>query len=450
MSENRPIVKNEISDSKGENSDGFGSRLGYVLATLGMSVGVGAVWRFPMMTGQYGGGAFVLAFAIITIIIVIPAGWAESAFGRKYGKSVVGALSEAAGPKGKFFGYLMSIIPVGLLAYYPAIMATIVMYIFYTLAGAPFLSNVEAFYQQVNNNRMATFLLVIVINLVTAAISTKGIKQGVEKVCKVMLPLMIIFALIVSIRVLTLDGIGVGVAYYLRPDFSMLKDVNLWVAAAGMAIFAVGLGPGFLLTYGSYVDKKSDIATDFITVNIAQLLTCILCGFAIIPAVVLFGLDLNAGKGLLFQSLPLVFSQIPGGMLWFGLFMVALLFAGLSTTISLMELPVASFRDGMNISRNKGILIVLIISTVVSIPCIWNDQFFAFFDNLMGNIGYCISAAGLATYLAWKVGAKKVREEWYNPTSAIKYGAWVDFLYKYVSVPALIYFSVISVISLFK
>lgn len=450
MSDNSSVTKNSVSDSEMEKSDGFGSRVGYIFATLGMSVGVGAVWRFPMMTGQYGGGAFVLAFIIITIIIVIPAGWAESAFGRKYRKSVVGTLSEAAGAKGKVFGYFMSIIPIGLLAYYPAIIATIVMYIFYTLTGASFLSDVEGFYEQVNNNRMATFLLVIGINLLTAYISTKGIKQGIEKVCKIMLPLMLIFALIVSVRVLTLEGIGVGVEYYLKPDFSMLTDVNLWVAAAGMAIFAVGLGPGFLLTYGSYLDQKADIATDFLLVNVAQLFTCVLCGFAIIPAVVLFGLDPTAGKGLLFQSLPLVFSKIPGGMIWFGLFMVALFFAGLSTTISMMEIPVASFRDGLNISRNKGILLVLGISTIVSIPCIWNDQFFAFFDNLMGNIGYCIAAAVLAFYLAWIVGAKKVREEWYNPTSAIKYGSWIDFLYKFVSVPAFIYFSIVAVISLFK
>lgn len=447
MSENNPVT-NEVKDAK-ETRDGFGSRLGYIFTTLGMSVGVGAVWRFPMMTGQYGGGAFVLAFIIITVVIVLPAGWAESALGRKYGKSVVGTLSEVAGKKGRIFGYFMSLIPIGLLAYYPVIIATVVMYIFYTIAGAPFLSNAEGFYNQVSGNRIAIFLIVLAINLLTAFISMRGIKQGIEKVCKVMLPLMLVFALIVSVRVLTLPGISVGVEYYLKPDFAMLKDINLWVAAAGMALFAVGLGPGFLLTYGSYLDKKSDMATDFLVVNIAQLFTCILCGFAIIPAVVLFGMDPNIGKGILFQSLPLVFSKIPGGMIWFGIFMVALFFAGLSTTIAQMEIPVSSFMDDLNVSRKKGILMVLVSSTLLSIPCIWNDTFFAFFDNLVGNVFYTITAGVLAIFLAWVVGAKKIREEWYNPTSAIKYGSWVDFLYKFVAVPAFIYFSVVAVISLF-
>ena len=443
------MTENNQGTSNVDNRETWGSRVGYIFSTLGMAVGVGAVWRFPMMTGQYGGGAFVLAFIIITIIIVLPAGWAESALGRKYRKSVVGTLSEVAGKKGKVFGYLMTFVPIGLLAYYPAIIAIIVTYIFATLAGAPFLSDVTGFYEQVNDNRILIFLLVLAINLLTAFISSRGIKKGVEKVCKFMLPLMLIFALIVSIRVLTLEGISVGIEYYLRPDFSMLKDIKLWVAAAGMALFAVGLGPGFLLTYGSYLDKKADLATDFLTVNIAQLLTCLLCGFAIIPAVVLFGLDPTAGKGILFQSLPLVFSKIPGGMIWFGLFMVALFFAGLSTTIAQMEIPVASFMDDLKVSRNKSILIVLVSTTVLSIPCIWSDAFFAFFDNLVGNVFYCITAAVVALFLAWFVGAKKIREEWYNPTSSLQYGKWVDVLFKFIAVPAFAYFAVVAVTSMF-
>src|SRR5699024_6069450 len=124
------------------------------------------------------------------------------------------------------------------------------------------------------------------------------------------LPTMLILILLVCVRVLSLDGISEGVKFYLEPDFSQLKSVELWMSAAGMALFAVGLGPGFLLTYGSYLDKESDLATDFLTVIISQLLICLLCGFAIIPAVVLFGIDpLSGGTGLLFQSLPLVFSE---------------------------------------------------------------------------------------------------------------------------------------------
>lgn len=443
MAENNLLV-NQTADR-----ETWGSRVGYIFSTLGMAIGVGGVWRFPMMTGRYGGGAFVLAFFTITIIIVLPAGFAESALGRKYGKSVVGTLAEVAGKKGSVFGYFMSAVTIGLSAYYPIILAMVVMYIFYAAAGAPFLADLTGFYEQVNDQRVVIFLIVVGIKLVTAFISTKGIQKGVERVCKIMLPLMMLFTLIVSIRVLTLEGISVGVKYYLQPDFSMLKSLELWMAAGGMALFAVGLGPGFLLTYGSYMDKKADLATDFLTVNIAQLLTCIMCGFATIPAVVLFGLDPNAGKGLLFQSLPMVFSKIPGGMIWFALFMIALFCSGLSSTIAQIELPAASFMDGLKVSRKKAVVITTISSILLAIPCIWSEAFFAFFDNLIGNVFYSITAGVLAIFLAWFVGAKKIREEWYNPTSAIKYGPWLDGLYKFVAVPAFIYFSVVAIMSLF-
>jgi NSS family neurotransmitter:Na+ symporter len=129
--------------------------------------------------------------------------------------------------------------------------------------------------------------------------------------------------------------------------------------------------------------------------------------------------------------------------------MVALFFAGFSTTIAQMEIPVISFMDSFGVSRKTAIAMVVVISSLLAIPCVWNDAFFSFFDNLVGNVLYCITAGGLALYLAWVVGAKKIREQWYNPTSAIKYGPWVDVLYKFIAVPALVYFAIMAVISMF-
>lgn len=429
--------------------DGFGSRIGYILSTLGMSVGVGAMWRFPMLTAQYGGGAFVLAFIIISIVAVIPAGWAESALGRKYKMSAVGTLNQVAGKKGKIFGYIMAATPLGLMFYYPVIMGTVLIYMFYTVKGAPFLADAAGFYTQVNNNRIAIYVCVAAIIIVTAIISLRGIQKGVEKCCKILLPLMFLFLVVICVRVFTLDGITAGLDYYLSPDLSQLANVDLWMAAAGMALFAVGLGPGYLLTYGSYLSDKADLATDFLTVNVTQLLICVLCGFATIPAVVLFGLDPTAGKGLIFQSLPLIFSELSGGMIWFFMFMLALFFAGLSTTLSMMEIPVSCLMDGLKWSRPKSIAVVTVISCLGAIPCVWSDAFFTFFDNLIGNVFYCVTAAVIALFLAWFIGAKKIRTEWYNPTSAVKWGAWVDVLYKFVAVPAFAYFAITAILSLF-
>ena len=197
------------------------------------------------------------------------------------------------------------------------------------------------------------------------------------------------------------------------------------------------------------MDKDTDVAGDFLTVNLAQLATCLICGLAFVPSAILFGLDLTAGKGVLYQTLPLVFEKLPGGMLWFGVFLVALLFAGLSTTMGQMEIFVSNIIDALHISRTKAVTIVSVLAILIAIPCVWNDAFFSFTDNLIGNVMYCISAAVISVFLGWVIGAKKIREEWYNPTSRIKYGSWVDIIFKFISVPAFIYFGITAIMSLF-
>lgn len=434
------------SNAKG---DGFGSRIGYIVSTLGMAVGVGAMWRFPMKTALNGGGAFVIAFVIICLLVVIPAGWAESAAGRHYGLSAVGMFEKICGKPGKVFGILMALTPLGLMFYYPIIMSNVVVYLGYLFKGAPFATDPNFYADVVNPNKFLTYAIVVAIILLNAFISMRGVKGGVEKICKIMLPLMFIILIVIAIRVFTLDGIATGIEYYVKPDWSQLASGTLWMEAAGMALFAVGLGPGYLLTYGMYVDKDADIATDFVTVTVVQTFICVLCGFAIIPAISMFGQEVVADKGLIFQILPFVFNHFSGGLVMFGLFMLALFFGGLSSTIAMLEIPVACLVDSFGVGRKKAIGILTAICCLGAIPCIWNDAFFAFFDNLIGNVFYCTTAAVVALILAWYVGAKKIREEWYNPTSAIKYGSWVDWLYKIVACALLCYFAITAILSLF-
>lgn len=429
----------------------WGSRIGYVFSTLGMAVGVGALWRFPMMTGQYGGGSFVLAVILITLIIAMPVGWAESALGRKYQTSEFNILSQLFGKFGRAFGYFLLIIPVGLLAYYPIVLVVGAIYLFYTIfGGAPYTSDVVGFYEEVNENNIALYIGLVVIILLTAWISKSGIKKGIERVCKWMLPVMLILIFMVVVIVMMQPGIGEGVKYYLTPHLSDFKSLDLWGAAAGMALFACGVGPGFLVIYGSYMDKNADVAKDFLTVNVAQLFTCILCGFAFVPSAILYNLDLaNVGKGVLYQTLPLIFEKLPGGMIWFAVFLVALLFAGISTTIGQMEIFVANAVDVFNISRNKAIAIVSVLAMMIGIPCVWSDTVFSNVDNIIGNVFYCISACVISILLGWVVGAKKIREEWYNPTSLHPYGSWVDIVFKFISVPVFAYFAYAAIITLF-
>ena len=197
--------------------ENWGSRIGYILSTLGMSIGVGAMWRFPMLTAKYGGGTFVLAFIIISIVAVIPAGWAESALGRKYKRSTAGNLEAVAGKKGKAFGTFMAAIPMCLAFYYPVVMAICAVYMGSTIGGAPFLNDVEGYYNQINANRPLIYAIVLAVIILTALISLGGIKKGVEKCCKILLPALFVVLLVVDIRVFTLDGIAEGLYAPQRP-----------------------------------------------------------------------------------------------------------------------------------------------------------------------------------------------------------------------------------------
>ena len=441
------------NEAHGESNlkDGFGSRIGFILSTIGMSVGVGAMWRFPMMCAKWGGGAFVLAFTLVCIFIVIPAGWAEISLGRHFHKGTVGTLNAVAGTPGKITGWISSIEQGTQFAYYPAVMALVVVYMIRTFGGLDYSDHAAKMYEETNDSRALIYGVVVVLLAVAAFICIRGISNGIEKICKVLLPVLFIVLIVLAIRVCMIPGIAKGIEYYIHPDWSQLLNPEMWAQAAGMALFAVGLGPCILLVYGSYVNDDQDIATDFITVNLVQLFVCLLSGFVIIPAVYIYGLDPLMGKGIMFVALPKVFATIPGGAFFMELFYLTLLFAGISSSISQLEIGTSALMDeeGLGWSRKKANIVVFFYAALVAIPCVWNDTFFAFIDNFLGNIIYTLCAFLIAIILAWHVGAKKVREEWYNPTSAIKWGRWVDYLYKFLVVIVLGYFLIVAVMSLF-
>lgn len=432
-------------------SNGFSSRFGFVISTIGMSVGVGAMWRFPMMCAKWGGGAFVLAFVVICILIVIPAGFAEIAIGRKYRAGNVTALGSAAGKPGKILGWICSLEQTIQVGYFPIIVAIVVIYFFKSFRGITPETDAEALFQDVNSNYPLIYGVVVLLIVYICWVSMKGVSAGIEKLCKIMLPGLFIILVVLSIRVCFIPGIAAGIEYYIRPDWSQLLNPEMWAQAAGMALFAVGLGPGILLAYGRNTDDSMDIATDFVTVNVVQLFICLMSGFVIIPAVEVFNMDPLMGKGIMFVALPKVFATMTGGPIFMALFFLAVFFAGVSSHISQLEVGLQAFEDknGMNMSRKKAVITVGVIAAIVAIPCTWSDSFFALIDNVCGNILYTFTAFGIAVIGAWVIGAKKIREEWYNNTSSIKWGAWVDILYKYLAVIVLAYFTITAVIALF-
>ena len=432
-------------------ADGFGSRIGYILSTIGMAVGVGAMWRFPMLCAKWGGGSFVLAFIVITIALVIPAGFAETAYGRLKAKEHMSGMSEDGGVFGKILGAVCSLDQLFLWAYYPAILGLVIVYIYKTATeGIGYAENSEVVWDSLNGNKMLQYGLILVILIFTALITVRGIKNGIEKICKIMLPALGVILVVLVIGVCTIDGIAEGIEYYVRPDWEALANPSMWAEAAGMALFAVGLGPGVLYGYGRYTNKSQDIAMDFVSVNVLQLTICLLSGFVIIPAVKVFGFDPMMGKGVMFVALPKVFESLPAGAAFMILFYIALLFAGISSSISQLEIGLNLFTDkiGFNLTRKKGTVVAFFVAALVAIPCAFSDSFFAVFDNIIGSIGYDICALSIAILVGWKFGAAKIRAA-YNETCEIKWGSWIDIMYKYVFVVIMAFFSAQALIDLF-
>ncbi len=447
----KSLAGNKQHTVEGEG-DGFGSRIGYILSTIGMAVGVGAMWRFPMLCAKWGGGAFVLAFIVITVLLVIPAGFAETAYGRLKKKEHMSGMSEDAGVFGKIIGALCSLDQLFLWAYYPAIQGLVIAYIVKTIisGGISYADESEAMWESMNGNRVLQYGLILVILIFTALITVRGIQNGIEKICKVMLPALGVILVVLVVGVCTIDGIAEGIEYYVKPDWAVLANPSMWAEAAGMALFAVGLGPGVLYAYGRYTNKEQDVAMDFVSVNVLQLTICLMSGFVIIPAVKVFGFDPMMGKGIMFVALPKVFQSLPGGAIFLVLFYIALLFAGISSSISQLEVGLNMFTDklGFKLTRKKATVAAFVVAAIVAIPCAFSDSFFAIFDTIIGSIGYDICALSIAIIVGWKYGAAKIRAE-YNRTCEIQWGSWIDVMYKYVFVAIMAFFTVQALVDLF-
>ena len=269
--------------------------------------------------------------------------------------------------------------------YYLVVVSWTLAYTCFSLySGDAFIANPAGFFEGFTNNRWAIFGWTILTLIIVAIVCLKGIQKGVEKFCKFCIPLHYIILFALLIRVMTLPGIEEGLMMFAKPDMGMLLDPSLWARAAGMALFAVGLGPAALMAYGSYLPEKSDIPMDFLTVAWWNLFGCIISGLVVVPAVVAFGLDLQSGPSLTYVTLPFIFDQMPlSGRIAF-LFFFAMLLGGLSAAIGILENTVTTFSGGLGWSRKKTLAVVFVVTVLGSIPCIWSEAFLAKFDFYWG------------------------------------------------------------------
>lgn len=381
---------------QGENTpkrEHFSSRLGFILITAGCSVGLGNIWRFPYVTGKYGGAAFVFIYLFFLIVLGLPIVVMEFAIGRASQKSAAVSLNILE-PKGTKWHWLKYSCIAGnylLMMFYTTISGWIVYY-FIEMSKGTF-QNIEAI--EVNNvfsslmdspKTMIIYMSIIV--LVSFGICSFGLQKGVERVSKVLMVLLFSLLIVLAVKSVTLPGAKEGLKYYLLPNFKLVKEIGLRecvFAAMGQAFFTLSIGIGTLSMFGSCVNKSSSLTSDAVYMGVLDTLVAIIAGLIIFPACFSFNVEPSSGPNLLFITLPNIFNSMKSGRLWGSLFFLFMTFAAISTVIAVFENIITYITDLTGCTRKKSIIINLILVLVLSLPCIFGFNIWKGFQPLGSN-----------------------------------------------------------------
>ena len=356
----------------------FGSRLGFILISAGCAIGLGNVWRFPYITGVYGGAAFVLIYLFFLLILGLPIMVMELSVGR--GSQASAALSfdklEPEGTKWHWYKYGAMAGNYLLMMFYTTIGGWMLLY-FVKMASGKFAGlNAEQIAGEFGELTtrpvlMTTFMVIVVV--LCFIICSQGLQKGVEKITKVMMIILLALMIILAIRSCTLEGASEGLKFYLYPDFNKLKDsgiTNVVFAAMGQAFFTLSLGIGALAIFGSYIDKKRSLTGEAVYITVLDTCVALIAGLIIFPASFAFGVNPDSGPSLIFITLPNIFNSMSGGRIWGTLFFLCMFFAAASTIIAVFENIISFAMDLTHCSRKKAVVINLVVIIVLSMPCI--------------------------------------------------------------------------------
>ena len=348
----------------------FGSKIGVILATVGCAVGLGNIWRFPYMLGENGGAAFLLVYFFCILFLGIPVMITEFFIGRYSRKNAAGAFKVMApGTKWSVIGYNGVAAAFLILGYYAVVSGWTLEYIVQAFSGSLEGKNATDFADEFTAFSTGVFrpiLWTVVFIALTHIIIVSGVKEGIERASKVMMPMLFLILIALCVRSITLPGASEGLTFLFNPDFSKI-DSSVVLSAMGQAFFSLSIGMGCLITYASYFGKQTNLQTTALQVTILDTLVAVLAGVMIFPAVFSFGIEPTTGPELVFITLPNVFEQLPFGNIWSFVFFVLLALAALTSTISLHEVSTAYVHEEYHISRKKAAIIVSIGVTILGI-----------------------------------------------------------------------------------
>lgn len=411
----------------------WGSRAAFVLAAAGSAVGLGNVWRFPTVTGENGGAAFVAVYLLCVVLVGLPVMWCELVLGRRTKRGPVGAFGALSRSKGwKLGGGVQVLGGLMILSYYSVVAGWTLGYTYKTIMGdfsaALTPDQIENEFNAFVANPAATIACLAIFMALTVLIVIGGVRSGIERWTKILMPLLFIMLVLVVIRSLTLEGAGEGLEFYMWPDLSKIRPATV-VAALGQAFFSLSLGMGAIITYGSYISDKDDLVNAGVMVGIADTSVALLAGFAIFPALfAVGGLEPTEGAGLIFVVLPNVFHSIPLGTAFGSVFFVLLVVAALTSTVSLLEVVTSYLVDELRWSRVRAVLLTAGVCFALGIPSALSSGanealsglvtirgedtgFLALMDLFFGNVMLLVSGLVISLFVSWRMGLAIAKEE---------------------------------------
>lgn len=350
-----------MAGTRGEWSSG----LGFVMAAAGSAVGLGNLWKFPYLAGQYGGAIFVLLYLFFMVFIGCTILLAEITLGRGMRRNGIEAFAQVS-PRLGWIGGMGLVAAVLILSFYGVIGGWITRYLFQAVFGE-LPGESKAFFSDFIAHPWHPLLFQLFFMAITAFIVARGIAGGIERGSKIMMPGLLALLVALAVRSVTLPGAGQGMDFFLYPDFSKITPHAI-LAALGQVFFSLSLGVGCMLTYGSYLNRKTPLEKCAFIIPALDTSIAILAGVAILPTVFAFGFEPSEGPGLMFVSLPAVFGQMPLGRLFFGLFFLLAFFAAVTSSISLLEIPVAWLVDAHAWRRGKAVIACTVTASLLGIP----------------------------------------------------------------------------------
>ena len=441
-----------MSDASKRGS--FATRLGFVLAAAGSAVGLGNIWKFPYITGEYGGGAFVLVYLLCIAVVGLPLMYAELIIGRRGGKDILSSLlslTADSGPMGTVMSWLVGGLAVAsgflILSFY-SVVAGWALYFFAAYAGILDLgAGKEMFESLVSSNTSIPWHTAFMI--LSVGVVAVGVQRGIETACKILMPALFLILIVLLGYVAVNGGLAASAEFLFAPDFSKLTGEAV-LEALGHAFFTLSLGMGAMVTYGSYLNSEVAVVRDGVVVALLDTVIALMAGLVIFAVVFSNGAEPGAGPGLVFVSLPSLFADMPGGQLFGMAFFALLVFAAWSSAISLLEVVVAFLVDKLGMERRAGAVgagvAIWALGLLSATDIDWLDRF----DQLTTNYMLPIGGLGIALAAGWLVG-KGDREAGFLALGGIgpKLAAGWTFTIRFIT-PVLVALVILSKIGVFK